>query len=103
MVSTNFVRALMIALIPIASFVPGLRGDYLHLLVITFAFAAVGQLFSAAGGVAWAIVIGAVGFALGSNWAPVERLIGYLGAGGLAIVAVIIVAVLLLRRRAVRI
>ncbi len=48
MVSTNFVRALLIALIPIASLVPGLRGDYLHLLVITFAFAAVGQLFSPA-------------------------------------------------------
>ena len=48
MVSTNFVRALLIALIPIASLVPGLRGDYVHLLVITFAFAAVGQLFSPA-------------------------------------------------------
>ena len=48
MVGTNVVRALLIALIPIASMVPGLRGDYLHLLVITFAFAAVGQLFSPA-------------------------------------------------------
>jgi len=48
MVSTNFVRALLIALIPIAGLVPGLRSDYLHLLVITFAFAAVGQLFSPA-------------------------------------------------------
>jgi MFS family permease len=48
MVGTNFVRALLIALIPAASFVPGLRGDYLHLLAITFAFAAVGQLFSPA-------------------------------------------------------
>jgi MFS family permease len=48
MVSTNFVRAALIALIPAASLVPGLRSDYLHLLVITFAFAAVGQLFSPA-------------------------------------------------------
>jgi MFS family permease len=48
MVGTNLVRALLIALIPIASLVPGLRGEYLHLLVITFAFAAVGQLFSPA-------------------------------------------------------
>src|SRR5437899_4832459 len=39
MVSTNFVRAVLIALIPIASMVPGLRADYAHLLVITFAFA----------------------------------------------------------------
>jgi MFS family permease len=48
MVGTNFVRAGLIALIPIASLVPALRGDYPHLLVITFAFAAVGQLFSPA-------------------------------------------------------
>jgi MFS family permease len=48
MVGTNLVRAVLIALIPVASLVPGLRGDYLHLLVITFAFAAVGQLFSPA-------------------------------------------------------
>jgi len=48
MVSTNFLRAALIALIPIAGLVPGLRSDYLHLLVITFAFAAVGQLFSPA-------------------------------------------------------
>ena len=48
MVGTNWVRALLIALIPLASLVPALRGDYAHLLVITFAFAAVGQLFSPA-------------------------------------------------------
>jgi MFS family permease len=48
MVGTNLLRAALIALIPIASLVPGLRSDYLHLLVITFAFAAVGQLFSPA-------------------------------------------------------
>lgn len=48
MVATNLVRALLIALIPLASLVPSLRHDYAHLLVITFAFAAVGQLFSPA-------------------------------------------------------
>src|SRR6266511_2537621 len=48
MVGTNWVRAVLIALIPLASLVPGLRGDFVHLLVITFAFAAVGQLFSPA-------------------------------------------------------
>jgi hypothetical protein len=42
------VRAALIALIPLASLVPGLRDDFAHLLVITFAFAAVGQLFSPA-------------------------------------------------------
>lgn len=60
------------------------------------------QLFSAVGGVAWAIVMGAVGYTLGSNWALVERLVGYLGIGGLAVAAAIIVAALLLRRRAAR-
>jgi len=61
------------------------------------------QLFSAVGGVAWAIVIGAVGYTLGSNWSLVERLISYLGIGGLVLVAAVIAAVLLLRRRAAHI
>jgi membrane protein DedA with SNARE-associated domain len=60
------------------------------------------QLFSAIGGLAWAVVIGAVGYTLGSNWSLVERLVGYLGIGGLAVVAAVIVAVLLLRRRVAR-
>ena len=58
------------------------------------------QLFSAIGGVAWAILIGTIGFTLGSNWALVERLIRYLGIGGLVLVAAVIVGVLLLRMRA---
>jgi membrane protein DedA with SNARE-associated domain len=58
------------------------------------------QLFSAIGGVAWAIVIGAIGYTLGSNWNLVERMISYLGIGGLVLVAAVIAAVLLLRRRA---
>jgi membrane protein DedA with SNARE-associated domain len=61
------------------------------------------QLFSAVGGVAWAILIGAIGYTLGSNWSLVERLISYLGIGGLVLVAAVIAAVLLLRRRAARI
>lgn len=61
------------------------------------------ELFSAIGGIAWAIVIGTVGFYLGSNWGLVERLISYLGLGGLAVVAALIVTLLLLRRRAARI
>jgi len=48
MIGSNLIRALLIALIPIASFVPALQSDYPHLLLITFAFAAVGQLFSPA-------------------------------------------------------
>lgn len=48
MVSTNLARGLLIILIPLAALVPGLRGDFLHLLAITFAMAAVGQLFGPA-------------------------------------------------------
>jgi membrane protein DedA with SNARE-associated domain len=60
------------------------------------------QVFSAIGGLAWAILIGTVGFTLGSNWALVERLISYLGIGGLAVVAILVVAALVLRTRASR-
>ncbi len=44
----NFGRAAAIALIPIAALVPGLRNDFAHLLLITFVFSAVGQLFGPA-------------------------------------------------------
>ena len=44
----NFGRAVIVALIPIASIVPGLKDDFLHLLVITLIFSAVGQLFGPA-------------------------------------------------------
>ncbi len=48
MVVTNLVRAGLIGLIPLASLVPALHHDFAHLLVITFLFSAVGQLFSPA-------------------------------------------------------
>ncbi|MBO0705056.1 MAG: MFS transporter [Candidatus Dormibacteraeota bacterium] len=48
MVVTNLARAALVSLIPLAAFVPAVSNDFLHLLVITFAFAAVGQLFSPA-------------------------------------------------------
>jgi MFS family permease len=44
----NFGRAAVVALIPIAALVPGLRSDFLHLLLITLVFSAVGQLFGPA-------------------------------------------------------
>lgn len=48
MVWTSLARAAFVVLIPAASWVPWLRGDYLHLLVITVAFSVAGQLFSPA-------------------------------------------------------
>jgi MFS family permease len=44
----NLGRAAAVALIPLAALVPELRGDFVHLLVITFIFSAVGQLFGPA-------------------------------------------------------
>jgi MFS family permease len=44
----NFGRAAVVALIPIAALVPGLRNDFLHLLLITLIFSSVGQLFGPA-------------------------------------------------------
>jgi membrane protein DedA with SNARE-associated domain len=60
------------------------------------------ELYSAIGGLAWAVVMGTLGFYLGSNWPLLERLIRYMGMTGLALVVALIVAVLLLRARAAR-
>jgi MFS family permease len=48
MMWSNFGRAAAVALIPLAALVPGLRGDFLHLLLITLVFSSVGQLFAPA-------------------------------------------------------
>ena len=47
------------------------------------------QLFSALGGLAWSVVIGAAGYLLGSNLGLLETIVRYLGIGGLAIIAVV--------------
>ena len=44
----NFSRGAIVALIPLASVIPGVKGDFLHLLLITLVFSAVGQLFGPA-------------------------------------------------------
>jgi MFS family permease len=48
MMWSNFGRAAAVALIPIAALVPGLKDDFLHLLLITLIFSSVGQLFGPA-------------------------------------------------------
>src|SRR5690242_15505493 len=48
MVWSNVGRAAVVALIPVASVIPGLKDDFIHLLVITLVFSAVGQLFGPA-------------------------------------------------------
>jgi MFS family permease len=44
----NISRAAVVALIPIAALIPGLKDDFYHLLLITLVFSAVGQLFGPA-------------------------------------------------------
>ncbi|HEY3085342.1 MAG TPA: MFS transporter [Candidatus Dormibacteraeota bacterium] len=48
MVWCNIGRAAVVALIPIAAVIPGLQDDFIHLLLITLVFSAVGQLFGPA-------------------------------------------------------
>ena len=60
------------------------------------------QLFSAIGGIAWAVVIGSIGYVLGNNWKLVERVISYLGLGGLAVLVLGVGVVLVYRRLAAR-
>ena len=60
------------------------------------------QLFSALGGLAWATVIGAAGYFLGSNLPLIETIIRALGIGGLAIIVALVVIALFARRRASR-
>ena len=50
------------------------------------------ELASGIGGLAWAALIGSIGFYLGHNWGLVQHLVSILGLGGLAVVALIIVA-----------
>lgn len=58
------------------------------------------QLYSALGGLAWAVAISAIGYYLGANFGLVERLVTYLGLGGLAVVLAAVLGFWLLRRRA---
>jgi membrane protein DedA with SNARE-associated domain len=60
------------------------------------------QLFSAVGGLAWAAIIGAAGYVLGSNLPLLEAIIRAVGVGGLAFVVVIVSALLLAQERAAR-
>jgi MFS family permease len=48
MVVTNLLRAGVVALIPLLAQIPALRHDFVHLIVLTFLFAAIGQFFSPA-------------------------------------------------------
>ena len=57
------------------------------------------QLFSAIGGLGWAVVISAIGYTLGNNFGLVVRLVEEIGLGGLAVVILAGVAFWWWRRR----
>jgi membrane protein DedA with SNARE-associated domain len=57
-------------------------------------------IFNAAGAVAWAGTVGAVGYALGYSWETIERWIGHLGL--VLLVAVAVVAVFAMVRSRIR-
>ena len=60
------------------------------------------QLFSALGGLAWAAIIGGVGYFLGSNLAMIEAIVRDIGIGGLAIIVTVAIIALVAQRRASR-
>ncbi len=60
------------------------------------------QLFSAIGGLAWATVIGVLGYVLGSNLGLLETIIRDVGIGGLAFIALIVAVLALVQARAFR-
>ncbi|TMD72443.1 MAG: DedA family protein [Chloroflexi bacterium] len=60
------------------------------------------QVFSAAGGLLWAALIGIAGYVLGSNLPLLESIIRAVGIGGLTVLLLIALALIVAERRAVR-
>jgi len=60
------------------------------------------QLFSALGGLLWAVLIGIAGYVLGSNLPLLETIIRAVGIGGLTVLLLIALVLLVAQRRAVR-
>jgi membrane protein DedA with SNARE-associated domain len=58
------------------------------------------QLFSAIGGLAWAVIIGVAGYLLGSNLALLETIIRDIGLGGLLVLVAVVFILVVARRRA---
>jgi membrane protein DedA with SNARE-associated domain len=58
------------------------------------------QLFSAIGGLAWAVIIGVAGYLLGSNLTLLETIIRDIGLGGLLVLVAVVFILVVARRRA---
>src|ERR1700682_320853 len=57
------------------------------------------QVFSAIGGLAWAVIVGAAGYLLGSNLALIETILRDIGLGGLVVIGVLPVILVVAARR----
>lgn len=60
------------------------------------------QLFSAAGGLAWAAIVGAAGYVVGGNLPLLEAIVRAMGIGGVVFVVVIVSFLLVAQERAAR-
>jgi membrane protein DedA with SNARE-associated domain len=60
------------------------------------------QIASAVGALLWATIISSLGYFLGRNWNLVERLVSWLGIGGLTVLVLVVLVALYWRRRAAR-
>jgi membrane protein DedA with SNARE-associated domain len=60
------------------------------------------QVFSALGGLIWAVLIGVAGYALGSNLALLETIIRDIGIGGLTVLLLIVLILVVAQSRASR-
>ncbi|HYT13167.1 MAG TPA: DedA family protein [Candidatus Nitrosopolaris sp.] len=60
------------------------------------------QVFSALGGLAWAVAVGVAGYVLGSNLSLIAGVIRAIGIGGLLVVVLVVVIAVLARWRAAR-
>ena len=60
------------------------------------------QLYSAIGGLLWAVLVGSAGYVLGSNLPLLEAIIRDIGAGGLVLIALIVAGLLVAQARAFR-
>ncbi|TME49858.1 MAG: DedA family protein [Chloroflexi bacterium] len=60
------------------------------------------QVFSAIGGLLWAVLIGVAGYVLGSNLPLLETIIRAVGVGGLTVLLLIALILLVAERRAIR-
>ncbi|HEV2952763.1 MAG TPA: MFS transporter, partial [Candidatus Dormibacteraeota bacterium] len=82
--TTSLGRALIVALIPLSARIPVFQNDFWHLIVLTFAFSAVGQLFSPAEAAAIPTVVAKRSLMTANSMVMMTMVLTLLGGGALA-------------------